>query len=1060
MKFRLSVLAFLICFPLTAAEPTGTITGRVLDPASAAIVGAKVTVTNINTGFKRDTTTENDGGYVLPLIPVGFYMVEVESAGFRHFEQRGVQVRTDESAAVEVAMQVGNSSQSVTVEANAEILQTQSGALRDVVTEQKIVELPLNGRNAAALILLSPGTADLTAGNAHGGGDTVQTVSYPGAQSISANGARADMVNYNMDGGSNLDHYTNVNNPFPNPDAVVEFSVQTNSFSAEYGRAGGAVVNVVTRSGTNAFHGTAFDFLRNGDLNARNFFAASTDVLKRNQFGGSLGGPIKKDKLFFFGTYQGTQLRNVSHGNSTTVPTVAQRNGDFSSVSRQLVNPFTGVQFPGNQIPTSLFTLASVKILSLLPIPTSSSGITYYDLPDNEHENQFMGRGDYDLTKHRIYGRYFYSRYNKQPVSGATNIVASGRGFDLWDQNVSVSDAYTINPHLLNSFIFSYNRNNGTVVSGAPFSYNSIGIPIASTNPAEFALTVTGYFTVNSGHPTMANRHNFEYSDSVHYIVGPHEIALGGDFLRMDVDLINTYRQNGAFTFKGTAYSGNALSDFLLGETQKFLQGGGEYSQRRGNIGGLFIHDNYKVNRRLVLNLGLRWDPFVPYSDEKGRTECFIPGQQSTRFTNSPTGYIFAGDSGCPAGGFQSSWKLFAPRLGFAYNLNGKTTVRGGWGIFYQPPFVEAFNNMVDSAPFSPQYQFNKVPFMNPYGNTTNPFPAQYAPQIPATNVGFALPLSLAVSYQPNWTPSSVMNWNLTIERQIAKDIVARIGYVGSKGSHLGYNTDVNAPLPSATATADNEQARRPYQQFGQVTQDQSSANSNYNSLQVSVDKRFSHGVTLSANYTWAKSIDEISALSDLCTVNIIDPYSRKAYRAVSDYNVPHRFVLDYLWQLPSPKQGIERALLGGWETSAIWSWQSGFPLNIVSGGDYSFSLPENGNDQAQVISTPHYTSGSESAKLQQWFTTSSFTTPANNTFGNAGRNTLIGPGTFNVDFSAHKVFAINERFRIQYRAEFFNVFNHPLFNNPDTSVGDSTFGQITTARSPRIIQMALKLLF
>jgi hypothetical protein len=304
------------------------------------------------------------------------------------------------------------------------------------------------------------------------------------------------------------------------------------------------------------------------------------------------------------------------------------------------------------------------------------------------------------------------------------------------------------------------------------------------------------------------------------------------------------------------------------------------------------------------------------------------------------------------------------------------------------------------------------------------------------------------------------MNWNFTVEHQLSRDVLVRLGYVASLGRHLSYNTDVNAPLPSPTATADNENDRRPYQQFQQVTQDTAGGNSNYNALQVSVEKRFSHGVNLSANYTWSKTIDQVSYQTDLCGINVINPYDLNAYRAVSDFNVPQSFVLNYLWQLPSPKEGIAKALLGGWETSAIWSWQSGFPLNITSGGDYSFSLPEVSNDQAQVISTPGYTQGSMNDRINQWFTTNAFTTPQNNTFGNSGRNILVGPGTFNVDFSVHKVFTFAERYHLQYRAEFFNFFNHALLNQPDTSVIDSTFGQITTARDPRIIQMALKFVF
>jgi hypothetical protein len=1048
-------------FALWGADPTGTIAGSISDPSGAAMVGANVIATNANTGLILKTVSASDGGYIFPLVPAGVYNVGVQVPGFQRYEQLGIEVKTDQSSTVPVVMKVGSPNQQVTVEANSEMIQTQSGALSQVVDRKNIVELPLNGRNAAALILLTPGTADTHVGNFSACSDTIQSTSYPGAQSVSANGARTDMVNYNLDGGSNEDPYTNVNNPFPNPDALEEFSVQTNSYSAEFGRGSGAVVNVVTRSGTNGFHGSAFDFLRNGDLNARNFFAAAPDQLKRNQFGGSIGGPILKNRLFFFGSYQGTQSRDVTEGNSATVPTAAQLNGDFSSTQRQLVNPFTGVPYPNNQIPTSSFAPASQKILSLLPTPTPT-GVVYYNLPDNEHENQFLTRADYDLDRNRIYGRYFYSRYGTDAVLGTTDILTSRRGFDLFDQGAAISDTFTVTPKLLNSLIFSYNRNNGTVTSGAPFSLASLGIPIASTTPPELAISVSGYFSISSGHPTKVNRDDYHVSDSVHWVIGNHTLAVGGDYLKEDVNLINTYRQNGSFTFSSTNYSGNALSDFMLGYARKFIQGGGEFSARRANLGSLFIQDDYRATRNLVLNMGLRWDPFVPYSDTLGRTECFLPGHQSQKFPNAPEGYLFAGDPSCPAGGFKSSWLDLGPRFGFAYNVGGtgKTTIRGGWGVFYQPPFVEAFNNMVDSAPWSPQYQFIGAPFMNPYQGSANPFPAQFAPFVPSHNVTFPLPLSLAVSYQPNWHPSDVMNWNLTVEHQVARDLLVKVGYVGSKGTHLAYNTDVNAPLPSADATGDNEQDRRPYQQFQQVTQDSSNGNSEYHSLQVQVDKRFSHGITASANYTWSRSIDEVSYQTDLCGINVIDPYNVRAYRGVSDFNVPHRFVLNYLWQLPSPKQGIAKVVAGGWETSGILNWQSGFPLNITSGGDYSFSLPEVGNDQAQVLSTPHYTQGSTNDKLTQWFTTSSFGAPQNNTFGNAGRNILIGPSTFNIDFAAHKVFAITEHTNLQLRAEFFNLLNHAQFNNPDTGLADSTFGQITTAREPRVIQLALKLVF
>ena len=754
---------------------------------------------------------------------------------------------------------------------------------------------------------------------------------------------------------------------------------------------------MVTKSGTNEFHGSAFEFFRNGALNARNFFAADQDQLKRNQFGGSLGGPVLKNKLFFFGTYQGTRLRNVISGNNATVLTAAERSGDFSSLSRQIVDPFTKQPFAGNVIPTGRFDPVSAKILSYLPVPTSADGIAYFNLPDNERENQYMARVDYLTGNQRLYGRYFYTDYQKDPVIGKLNLLTAARGTDLPSQTASFNHTINIGPSLLNSFIASYSRNGSQILSGAPFSFQDLGIAnLAHSTPAELVVSVNGYFSINSGHPGQYVRDTFQISDSLHWVKGRHEIAIGGDILRSRFNAENTYRQNGNFRFRGTNYSGDPRTDFLLGYVDRFLQGGGEYAERRGTLGSLFFQDNFKVKRDLVLSYGLRWDPFVPFADEKGRAECFRPGTQSTRFPNAPGGYLYAGDAGCPAGGFDSSWAQLAPRLGIAYNPGGgKTVIRIGAGLFYQPPFMEQFNNMSDSAPFAPQVQVFRVPFSNPYASSFNPFPAQFAPRIPPSDVAFDLPLDLAVTYTPDWKPSRVLNWNFTIERQLRGDLLVRGSYVGSKGTHLSYNTDINAPLPSPTASADDEDARRPYQQYGQITQDTSGASSTFHALQLSVEKRFSHNFTISANYTWSRSIDPVSFSTDLDTINVINPYDVNAYRGVSDFNVPHRFVFNYLWQLPSPKSGFSRMLLGNWESSGIWSWQSGFPLNITSGNDTSFSLPENSDDQAQLFCTPKYTDGSRGERIASWFQTSCFGVPEPNTFGNAGRNILIGPGTF-----------------------------------------------------------------
>jgi hypothetical protein len=1061
MKYSLHLIVFATL--LRAADPSGTIAGTVADPTGANVAGAKITAIASATGLTRSAVSGDGGEYLFPLLPVGVYSISVDKPGFKRFEQRGIEVKADSTASVDVSLQLGSATETVTVDANAQMVETRSGTLSQVVSAMKIVDLPLNGRNAAALVLLSPGTADLntsSAGNARGSGDVIQGASYPGAQSITSNGARSDGINYHLDGGSNVDHYTNVNNPFPNPDALAEFSVQTNNYSAEFGRASGAVVNVITKSGTNEFHGDMFEFLRNGALNARNFFAPVHDKLKRNQFGATLGGPVKKDRLFFFGSYQGTQIRNITEGNSAFLLTAAQRKGDFSGLSRRLVDPFTKVPYVGNIIPPGQINPITAKLLELLPIPTSPDGLVVFARPVTEHENQFLGRADYNLQKQRIYGRYFYARYPRSPVSGAQDLLRSIGGFEFFHQSASVSHTYTISANFVNNFIASWDYNDGNALSGAPFSLPSLGLPIATQTPPEIRIEVTNFFTINTGAPGEFRRESYHFADSAHWIIGKHEIAFGGDILRMKVDLINSFRQGGRFRFRGTQYSGDPRADFLVGFLDRFQQGGGEYAARRGNLGSLFLQDNIRATRNLTINAGLRWDPFIPYGDELGRTECFLAGQQSRRFPKAPTGYLFAGDPGCPAGGSESTWFNFSPRLGFAYNLgtNHSTVLRGGFGLFYQPPFVESYNNMVDSAPFSPQILRFGIPFSNPYQGIRNPFPAEYAPLIPASDVNFDLPLGLAVSYAHDWKPARSMSYNLALEHQISGDILVRAAYVGSKGTHLGFNTDINAARVYPGSFTVDAQSRRPYQQFGQITQNTSGANSVYNSLQLSLDKRFSHGFTVGANYTWSRSLDWASYLTDLDGINVINPFNFRAYRGVSDFNTPHRMILNYVWKLPSPSGGLTGAVLGGWETSGLWNWQSGFPLNITSGDERSGT--NIGNDQADVISTPSYTSGSKAQKLRKWFSTESFALAKLETFGNVGRNTLIGPGTFNIDFSAHKSFHFTERWRLEYRAEFFNVLNHANFNNPNTSVSASSFGRITSARDPRIIQMALKLYF
>src|SRR6266849_3155288 len=631
---RLTLL--LLCFPylmLLGADATGAISGKVVDPSGSIVAGAKLTVKSQSTGLRREATSASDGGFLFPLLPPGTYNLSTEASGFSRSEQHGIDVAVNSTSSATVTLQLGALSDSVQVEANAHQVETSSGTLSQTIEQRKIIELPLNGRNAATLLLLTPGTADLNAGNARGAGDTSLTFRYPGALSVTSSGARADGVNYQLDGGSNRDPYLNVNNPTPNPDALEEFSVQTNAFSAEHGNATGAVVNMVTKSGSNQFHGSAFEFFRNGALNARNFFAARHDLIKRSQFGGTLGGPIKKDRLFFFGSYQGTIQRSVSGTSTALTPTAAQRTGDFSSLQTQLVDPITRQPFAGNQIPVSRLDPITAKLFKGLPVPVAADGRIRFDRPDRQSENQVLGRVDYNLTSHRVYGRYFLARYPIDPVlTTDTNFIRTQIGYLYFNQGFAVSDTWTIRPNLMNSLSVAFNSNHTDLVSGATFSVADLGANVAApTDVKELRFGVTGYFSIQSSRPAQVYRNSLQFSDSLHWIRDRHQVYFGGEFLRMHVRNYNPLRQVGYFTFtrSATAGSGDAMADFFLGSPDRLQQGGGEYGIREYWSRSLFIQDNVRAARNLTINLGLRWDPFTPPSEENGKTPCYAPGVQS-----------------------------------------------------------------------------------------------------------------------------------------------------------------------------------------------------------------------------------------------------------------------------------------------------------------------------------------------------------------------------------------------------------------------------------------------
>ncbi|HUS07885.1 MAG TPA: TonB-dependent receptor, partial [Bryobacteraceae bacterium] len=893
---RLLFAFIAIIAAVSAQYTTASLGGTVVDSSGSPVPAARVSVRNVGTGFSTVANSTDDGTFLFPRLPIGDYELTADKTGFAPYLQKGITLTVNQLANQNITLRVGQVSEQVTVEANADLVDTRSGTVGQLVDQEKITELPLNGRLAQRLVFLAAGTVDLGRNGCricgHGG-------VYPNEQTAGVNGAGMGQVNYQLDGVSHNDTYLNVNVPFPNPDAIQEFNLQANNFTAEYGNAGGGIVNIVTRSGTNQLHGTGFEFVRDGSLNARNFFAPAQDTLKRNQFGGSIGGPILKNKLFFFGTYQGTRVTTAASGNVTFVPTAAERRGDFSGVSKQLVDPVTGAPFPNNQIPANRIDPVAKYFLDRIPLPNGQGRqLTYLGTKSEQHDDQWMPKVDYTSGRNQLSFRYFYSKFNQPAVlPPADNVLAAnGSGNEVRVQNTGLNHTFTFSPAVLLSSTFGWNQQVGGSRTSGPFGFPDAGVRISSAAKSalkagpELSLSISGGFGLGTNHLGAFDRGDYTWRENLTWIYRGHELHFGGELVRLSNEIVNTYQMDGNFNFNGQL-SGDGLSDFILGRASSFSQGGGEFKNLRGSRWGAFIQDNWKVNQRLSLNLGVRWDPWTPYRDLSGRAVCFVPGARSKRYPNAPAGLIYGGDTpdaGCPKAGAENQFNNFAPRIGFAYRLteDGKTSVRGGGGYFYVPIQASAYNPYTNIAPFAPTFTFNGVAFSDPYGSAgvVNPFPAQYGPDIPGAEAPFTLPATLRAVYQRDFRLPLLMTWNLSLERQVGHDWVFRAAYLGNKGTHFFAAAENGRELNPAlyvpgNSTVANTQARRFYQQFGPIGLYESANNTNYHSMQLNAEKRFSHGYTILASYTWSKKIDDY---------NWTNPSNRRFDYGLSREDVPH----------------------------------------------------------------------------------------------------------------------------------------------------------------------------
>jgi len=1070
------------CLSTVSAAPTGRIFGRITDPSKAVVPGASVTALNEATQNEQSVITDESGNFLFSNVPVGVYTLSAGHAGFKSYRQPGVVLQVDQSVGLNITLQLGETAEAVTVTAAGAQVDTRSGTISEVVTEKQIAELPLNGRNIQQLVSLQAGV-QITGRAFFYNANVPQSVSF-----FSLSGAPGNGTNYILDGGDHNDHWTNISMPTPNPDALQEFSVQTSNFTAEYGSKAGGVVNMVVKSGANAFHGSLFDFLRNYSVNSRSFFALKNDGLKRNQYGGTLGGRIIRDKTFFFGSYQGTNTRTIPTSLTAFVPTAAERAGDLSARA-PASDPLNGQPFAGNQIPKSRLDPTMAKFLDqLVPLPNGPNGLLTYGQGSPRDSKEWITRIDHTLTgKDRLFGTYFDQR-DRGPNSGdAHNVLSLNFGINFLTKKITVGESHLFSPSFTNEFRFGYGDTYTSGESAAPvannFSWRSIGmnIPKLTKNP-DMLYWGSPFFGFYAGSLADLDRRSLQFADTVTKIHGRHELKFGGDGIVQYYRNTSEFTADGYMTF-GQNRTGSPYADMVMGLMSGFQQINPSQNIGDRNLTQFFAQDTFRASRRLTLTLGARYEPYTNWSSRTGTQAIFVPGQQSTTYPNLPPGLLTIGDAGVPKNNINNRWNRFGPRLAFAFDPSGdgRMSIRGGYGMFYDLLATTGFGQFQGMPPFTTSVFINDpFSFTDPYRGQVNPFPAP----IPAPPTQpLPRPLGTVFSFPANFDAPRVHQWNLTVERQLPMSFVLRAAYVGAKGDHVQRNRNLNAARfipgndaqgnPLSTTAAANVNARRPYAGYQTVNYSTSDGTSILHSMLLTVERRLARGLAVKLNYTLQKSLDDAPQTSGAQHQNQLrNPLGDTDMYGPSDFDRTHRIVGNFVWQVPTPFASFRGArwVLGGWELTGIAVLQTGSPYNVSSAGDPSRS--SGGPVYADYIGgcDANARPAGVEARLA-WFNKGCFQNAAIGTFGNLGRNRLRGPGYKGVDAGVYRNFAIKEGINLQFRTEFFNILNHANFAQPNSSLGNpAAFGTITStagglygegaASDPRIIQFALKLIF
>jgi len=1160
----LALVLFTAAYCHGQAVNNAQIHGFVADPSGAAVPGAQLTATQTDTGAARTVTSGGDGNYAIPDLPVGPYQLEAKAAGFQLYVQKGIVLQVGQDVQINIGLQVGKLTETLEVQADAAMVETRETAVAAVLDQRRIIDLPLDGRQATELVTLSGAATNPRLSSPLLNNDLISTKNYANglnnsSVAISVAGGQVNATNYLLDGGDNVDMFSDVSLPFPFPDAIQEFSVQTSTLSARYGVHPGALVNVVTKAGTNSLHGDAFEFIRNNYVNAAPFFLASggVDSLKRNQFGGTLGGPIAKDKLMFFVGYQGTRYIQNAATALVQVPTAAVMAGNFGPLETYSDEPggcvtrpkgATGTMRPlsttyftaTDQLKTGVtFNPQALNLLKLIPAPTSSTdpcGFFSYGIPNDATEEQGISRIDWTKSsKQSIFVRYFISDYSNPPVYDGVDILTSTKAGQLSrSQSLTIGHLYSFGLNLVNSLHVTGTRL-AIFRGSAPNlpNFSTFGVDIPNPLPNSLVLSVTGYFNVANGTATPGhfNRNAYQAADDIDWTVGKHQFTFGVDAIYFRLNELSNQLTNGQFNFSGDETSagsagGDGLADFMLGLVKTFNQGNPEWENWRQMYYGLYGQDSVKLTHRLTVNAGVRWEPYYPAADAYHRGSHFDPtlfasGSISKTFPQAPPGLLYCGDTGTPCSYVNSHWQNFSPRVGIAWDPRGtgRETIRAGYAIFYDNPEVFYFDRFADNSPFG-----SSISLTTPPGGFTNPYAGQTVPQFPTP-----FPTSSNATFFQNGVyiniplvmhPTYLQAWNLSIEKQVGANWLFSATYMGNKTTHIWGGYQADAPVLEGTpVTSTNANCKATYNPlvpysctkneaprrlltlenvmftppggtstnaglyFSSLSQASDGFNADYNGLLLSANHRFNNNFTLLANYTFSRCISEYDFSGELASGGrlIAEPNPTDLAAERGNCAFDHRQILNASGLVNTPKfhDAPLEAVLGNWQWSMLGEFQTGGYFTVFSGTDNS--LTGIGNDRADIVPNGGVNWGYCAVKgvivpvrtPECWFNTSAFTTNALGTFGDSGRNSVLGPGFFTINTAISKGFAIKERYQVQLRVEVFNLLNHPIFYNPGVAgesnlsangnqFGKSNYGQITATPqdSQRILQGAVKFVF